>query len=227
MNNSKLVDIFKDRNIVIPIYLLKNYKNFKLNLSEFILLMYFYNLGDSYLFNPNKFCDELNVDLMELMSLVDSLTDKGFIKVDVKKNDKGIVEEVLSLDGFYSRISLVMREDINKKQEDSINNSNIYEIIEKEFGRTLSPIEAEIISAWLDNNTSEELIKEALKEAVFNGVSSLRYIDKILYEWGKKGIKTVKDVEDNRKKRNDNRDKNNDNNIDLDSLEWNWFDEDE
>lgn len=227
MNNSKLVDIFKDRNIVIPIYLLKNYKNFKLNLSEFILLMYFYNLGDSYLFNPNKFCDELNVDLMELMSLVDSLTDKGFIKVDVKKNDKGIVEEVLSLDGFYSKISLVMREDINKKQEDSINNSNIYEIIEKEFGRTLSPIEAEIISAWLDNNTSEELIKEALKEAVFNGVSSLRYIDKILYEWGKKGIKTVKDVEDNRKKRNDNRDKNNDNNIDLDSLEWNWFDEDE
>lgn len=227
MNNSKLVDILKDRNIVIPIYLLKNYKNFKLNLSEFILLMYFYNLGDSYLFNPNKFCDELNVDLMELMSLVDSLTDKGFIKVDVKKNDKGIVEEVLSLDGFYSKISLVMREDINKKREDNINNSNIYEIIEKEFGRTLSPIEAEIISAWLDNNISEELIKEALKEAVFNGVSSLRYIDKILYEWGKKGIKTVKDVEDNRKKRNDNRDKNNDNNIDLDSLEWNWFDEDE
>jgi len=227
MNNSKLVDIFKDRNIVIPIYLLKNYKNFKLELNEFILLMYFYNLGDSYLFNPNKFCDELNVDLMELMSLVDSLTDKGFIKVDVKKNDKGIVEEVLSLDGFYSKISLVMREDINKKREDNINNSNIYEIIEKEFGRTLSPIEAEIISAWLDNNISEELIKEALKEAVFNGVSSLRYIDKILYEWGKKGIKTVKDVEDNRKKRNDNRDKNNDNNIDLDSLEWNWFDEDE
>ena len=163
---------------------------------------------------------------MELMSLVDSLTDKGFIKVEVKKNDKGIMEEVILLDGFYSKISLIMREDINKKQEDSINNSNIYETIEKEFGRTLSPIEAEIISAWLDNNTSEELIKEALKEAIFNGVSSLRYIDKILYEWGKKGIKTVKDVENNRKKKNDNKE-NNDNSIDLDTLEWSWFDEDE
>ena len=226
MNNSKLVDIFKDRNIVIPIYLLKNYKNFKLELNEFILLMYFYNLGDSYIFNPNKFCEELNIDLMELMSLVDSLTDKGFIKVEVKKNDKGIMEEVILLDGFYSKISLIMREDINKKREDSINNSNIYETIEKEFGRTLSPIEAEIISAWLDNNTSEELIKEALKEAIFNGVSSLRYIDKILYEWGKKGIKTVKDVENNRKKKNDNKE-NNDNSIDLDTLEWSWFDEDE
>lgn len=227
MKNSKLVDIFKDRNIVIPIYLLKHYKDLKLSLEEFILLMYFYNLGDSYLFNPNKFCDELNINLAELMGLVDSLTDKGFIKVDVKKNDKGIMEEILLLDGFYSKVSLIMREDINNKQEENINNSNIYELIEKEFGRTLSPIEAEIISAWLDNNMSEELIKEALKEAVFNGVSSLRYIDKILYEWGKKGIKTVKDVEDNRKKRNDNKDKNNDSNIDLESIEWNWFDGDE
>ncbi len=227
MKNSKLVDIFRDRNIVIPIYLLKHYKDLKLSLEEFMLLMYFYNLGDSYLFNPNKFCDELNINLAELMGLVDSLTDKGFIKVDVKKNDKGIMEEVLLLDGFYSKVSLIMREDINNKQEENINNSNIYELIEKEFGRTLSPIEAEIISAWLDNNMSEELIKEALKEAVFNGVSSLRYIDKILYEWGKKGIKTVKDVEDNRKKRNDNKDKNNDTNIDLDTIEWNWFDGDE
>ncbi len=227
MKNSKLVDIFKDRNIVIPIYLLKHYKDLKLSLEEFMLLMYFYNLGDSYLFNPNKFCDELNINLAELMGLVDSLTDKGFIKVEVKKNDKGIMEEILLLDGFYSKVSLIMREDINNKQEENINNSNIYELIEKEFGRTLSPIEAEIISAWLDNNMSEELIKEALKEAVFNGVSSLRYIDKILYEWGKKGIKTVKDVEDNRKKRNDNKDKNNDTNIDLDTIEWNWFDGDE
>lgn len=227
MNNSKLVDIFKDRNIVIPIYLLKNFKNLKLKIEEFVLLMYFYNLGDSYLFNPSKFCEELNISLVELMSLVDSLTDKGFIKVEVKKNDKGIVEEVLLLDGFYSKVSLLMREDISKKQEDNINNSNIYETIEKEFGRTLSPIEAEIISAWLDNNTSEELIKEALKEAVFNGVSSLRYIDKILYEWGKKGIRTIKDVENNREKRNENKSKNDDNNIDFDTLEWNWFDEDE
>ena len=49
----------------------------------------------------------------------------------------------------------------------------------------LSPMEYEIIKAWLDNDMSEELIKEALKEATFNGVSNLRYIDKILYEWGK------------------------------------------
>ena len=71
-------------------------------------------------------------------------------------------------------------------------------MFEKEFGRTLSPIEYELINGSLDNEFSEELVKAALKEAVYNGVSNLRYIDKILYEWKKKGIKTPEDVEKNK-----------------------------
>ena len=35
---------------------------------------------------------------------------------------------------------------------------------------------------------------EALKEAVYNGVTSLRYIEKILYDWRKKGYKSKLDV---------------------------------
>ena len=104
--------------------------------------------------------------------------------------------------------------------------SNVFEIIEKEFGRTLSPIEYEIIKAWLDSGFSEELIKEAIKEATMNNVSNLRYIDKILFEWSKAGIKTSQDVEKNRKKRNDTRDKQ-DENIDMDIIDYNWFDDDE
>ena len=38
----------------------------------------------------------------------------------------------------------------------------------------------------------------ALKEAVYNGVTNLRYIDKILYEWKKKGIKSKEDIEKER-----------------------------
>ena len=100
-------------------------------------------------------------------------------------------------------------------------------MIEKEFGRTLSPIEYEIIKAWLDNNISEDIIKEAVMEATYNGVSNLRYIDKILYEWEKAGIHTVEDVESMRKKRNKKNEKEKDSDIDLDIVDWNWFDEDE
>ena len=159
------------------------------------------------------------------MNLISSLTDKGFIKVEVVKSDKGYMEEVVMLDDFYSKVSLLIMDDVNESKESSNDTSDIFEAIEKEFGRTLSPIEIEIIKSWFSNNYSTDLINEALKEATFNGVSNLRYIDKILYEWSRKGIKTIKDVEENRKKRNVPKDKESD--IDLDTIEWNWFDEDE
>ena len=33
-----------------------------------------------------------------------------------------------------------------------------------------------------------------LKEAIYNGISNFRYIDRILYEWNKKGLKNKEDV---------------------------------
>ena len=73
---------------------------------------------------------------------------------------------------------------------------------------------------------SEEIITEAVREATFNGVSNLRYIDKILFEWNKKGITTAKDVDDNRKKRNNfQNNKTEDADIDMDIVDWNWFDD--
>ena len=68
--------------------------------------------------------------------------------------------------------------------------------------------EIEIVKAWKESNYSDEIIKEAIKEAVFNHVINLKYIDKILYEWKKNNIKTVKDVENNRKKRSNKKEEN-------------------
>ena len=56
-------------------------------------------------------------------------------------------------------------------------------------------MEYEIIQSWCGGEFSQELIVLALKEATYNGANNLRYIDKILYEWKKKGIKTKEDVE--------------------------------
>lgn len=230
MNNLKINDFFKCGNIVLPLYFFKNYKSYNLKLEEFIFLMYLYNLGNNFIFDPNKFCSDLNMDLTEVMTLVGILSDKNFIKVDVKKNEKGMMEEVICLDGFYSKISMKVINEMTEENNKNIEDSDVFELIQKEFGRTLSPMEIEIIKAWLENNNySEEIIKEAIKEAVFNGVSNLRYIDKILYEWGKNGIKSAKDVENNRKKRNEkkNIEKESNSDIDLDIVEWNWFDDDE
>lgn len=224
MKGAEFVDILRQGHLVIPLYFLQHYKKLKVTLEEFVFLMYLYQLGDKSLFNPSKYEKELNIELSKVMEYISGLTDKKLIQVEVVKNDKGLMEEVVLLDGLYRKISLLMVEQRNEK---SSYQSNIFEVIEKEFGRTLSPIEYEIIKAWLDNDMSEELIKEAIKEATFNGVSNLRYIDKILYEWGKLGIKTAKDVDNHRKKKAQKREEETDSNIDLDIVDWDWFDEDD
>ena len=224
MKSAKLIDIFKQGHIVIPLFMLQHYKELKLEIGEFLFLMYLYNLGNKFIFDPSKFADDLNLDIKDIMNYIGALSDKHFIRVEVMKNDKGLMEEMVLMDDFYSKLSLITMDEINN--DSSTDSSNIYEVIEKEFGRTLSPMEYEIIRAWLDNGMSEELIQEAIKEATYNGVSNLRYIDKILYEWSKLGIKTAKDVSDNKKKRAKAKEEAS-SDVDMDIMDWDWFDDDE
>ena len=224
MRSAKLVDIFKQGHIVIPLFMLQHYKELKLEIGEFLFLMYLYNLGNKFIFDPSKFADDLNLDIKDIMNYIGALSDKHFIRVEVMKNDKGLMEEMVLMDDFYSKLSLITMDEINNAS--STDSSNIYEVIEKEFGRTLSPMEYEIIRAWLDNGMSEELIQEAIKEATYNGVSNLRYIDKILYEWSKLGIKNAKDVSDNKKKRAKAKEEAS-SDVDMDIMDWDWFDDDE
>lgn len=224
MRSAKLVDIFKQGHIVIPLFMLQHYKELKLEIGEFLFLMYLYNLGNKFIFDPSKFASDLNLDIKDIMNYIGALSDKHFIRVEVMKNDKGLMEEMVLMDDFYSKLSLITMDEINN--DSSTDSSNIYEVIEKEFGRTLSPMEYEIIRAWLDNGMSEELIQEAIKEATYNGVSNLRYIDKILYEWSKLGIKTAKDVSDNKKKRAKAKEEAS-SDVDMDIMDWDWFDDDD
>lgn len=224
MKSSKIINIFKDGNITIPLYLFKNIKSLGLDYNEFIFLMYLYNKGNNWIFNPEVINNDLGIDTVEIMELISNLSEKGIIKVDVKKNEKGFMEDIICLDNFYNKIKLLVIDELNESDSSKITDSTIFDYIEKEFGRTLSSIDYEIIKAWLEKNISEELIKEAVKEATINGVSSLKYIDKILYEWGKKGFTTVKEVEESKGIKINNKDS--DSEIDLDIVDWDWFDED-
>lgn len=68
---------------------------------------------------------------------------------------------------------------------------NIFEIIEKEFGRTLSPLEIEMIRSW---NYPIEILKLAVQEASTSGQFVIKYIDKILYNWSKANVRTAEEA---------------------------------
>ncbi len=218
--DKKLINLFKYGNVVIPLYFFQNIQQFKLELRDFVFLMYLYNKGDLILFDPSKISEDLGISVKEVMTSIANLCDRHYIELKVVKNDKNISEEVISLQNFYEKISLMMVANVvNEVKTDT----SCFDFIEKEFGRTLSPMEYEIIKAWIEGGNSDELVKEAVKEAIFNGVNNLRYIDKILYEWGKKGLKTKEDVENNRKnfRQKDDQEEN------EELFDYNWFEDDE
>ena len=187
----KVTNLLKERDFLVPQILFLNYK--KLNLTSDELVMLIYIINTSLIFNPKKISDDLKLSLPEVLEIISNLSSKDIIKTDLVSINN-VKEEQFDLTNLYKKLSFIV---INDEVEEE--NTNIFDIFEKEFGRTLSPIEYELIKGWMDSDFSEEIIIMALKESVYNGVSNLRYIDKILFEWKKKGVKTKEDVESLRK----------------------------
>ncbi len=178
----------KDKVLFFPTYALEAIQSFHLSYQEFLMVMYFWNFPDST-FDIIQISKEIKLAEEEIMQAFNSLLSKKILIMDVLKDGNGKRAEIVRLDPLYAKIDELCIEE-NKEQE----KSDIYTIFEKEFGRPISSMEYEIIRAWLEKGFREELILGALKEAVYNGVNNLRYIDKILYEWQKKGFKTIEEV---------------------------------
>ena len=189
MNNNVIDELLKvNNNLIVPSYLIKYISKFDLDTNEFILLLYFINSKDKLIFNPKKISDDLYLDQNTILEIISSLTEKKYISIEMIK-ENSIIEEYISLDLFYAKINSYLIE--NEKKS---NDTDIYSKVENSFGRTLSPVEYETINKWIESNISIDLIESALKEAILNGVTSIRYIDKILFEWNKKGYRTSNDV---------------------------------
>ena len=189
----KIIQIMKSP-LVVPRVLLMNYSKLKLDEKSLVVLIYLMN-EKSLAFNPKKIGDDLNIQLPEVLQIIDGLCTNDIISIELKKVNE-VREEFINLEQLYTKLAYFI---INEEEViESVKSSNIYDIFEQEFGRTLSPIEYELINGWLEADFKEDIIIMALKEAVFNGVSNLRYIDKILYEWKKKGLNSKEAVENNR-----------------------------
>jgi len=189
----KIIQIMKSP-LVVPKVLLMNYSKLKIDEKSLIVLIYLMN-DKTGAFNPKQIGDDLNIQMTEILQIVDNLCTNDIISIELRKvND--VREEFINLEQLYTKLAYFV---VNEEEVvETVKSSNIYDIFEQEFGRTLSPIEYELINGWLEADFKEDIIIMALKEAVFNGVSNLRYIDKILYEWKKKGLNSKEAVENNR-----------------------------
>lgn len=169
---------FLTRDFIVNSNIIKSISNIDITLDEFLMILYFINV--SYNLDIESIKDRLGFDEEKAVNVFSSLINKKYIEM-VVSNVNGNVVEVVNIEPLLDRLVL------NKRTEDI--NTDIYAVFESELGRTLSSFEYEMINDWLNKGTSEDTIKEALKEAILNNVRNFRYIDKIIYEWNRNGVK--------------------------------------
>ena len=186
----------------------------ELSLYELILLTYFDNSYD-LTFDLDIITRVTSLDKVKILEAFNGLLNKKIINLTSEKDNSGKIIDKISLDNLYND-----HKEIERKKEQEKTKEDIFSKFESFFGRPLSSSEIEIIKLWMEKLYSEEIILCALDEANYNGVATIRYIDKVLHEWNKKGFKTKEDVDNYLKNRYDEK-RSEETNI----FDYNWLED--
>ena len=90
------------------------------------------------------------------------------------------------------------RLELGKDSIDKINSNTttIYEYVEQNFGRPLSPIEIQKIESWLLSN-DPSIIRYAVEKATLNNKRTFNYVNGILKNWKTAGYNSIQEIKDN------------------------------
>lgn len=193
---SSIISWIQEGTITIPVMLLSEYRNIKLNETEFALLLHilsFIEKGNEFP-TPEELSSSMTISTSECTDILRKLIQRGFIEIIDTYSEDGIRFEKYSLDPLWERLvdQFLLRQKNVKDINQHSMEMDLYTCFEKEFGRPLSPFECETLALWMDDDHHDPtIIKAALREAVMSGKLNFRYIDRILFEWKKNGIKTI------------------------------------
>ena len=167
--------------------LLENYKKLKISENELAIIFMIDHLVSQG--NPFITADllslKMTLDIKEIDELIADLLTRGFVEY-TSVGGKTVTSLNPLKEKLFSNFALtVSKEAENKKAKDEML-TNIYQSFENELGRTLQPMEISTIREWVDLGYSDDLIINALKEALNQGKRSIKSVDKILLSWAKR-----------------------------------------
>jgi DNA replication protein len=195
MSEQFIKRLINNRIINVKDYIINNYVKLGLNEQTAMLLLHIYNFSEQgfEFLSINALKEKMSIDFIKCADLVFKLVQENLIAFEIKV-DNGKTKEKYTLEPLYNKILDNLMNENN--QIDQVNNDNVASdlvgLIENDFGRTLSSFEIQYISAWLNEYKYDfSLIKLAIKEAIFNKVYNLKYVDRILLNWQQSNINTV------------------------------------
>lgn len=195
MNKVQMLSWLKEGNVTLPVFLFKHYKEMKLTEQELVFIIeviVFMQEGNEFP-TPEELSGRMTLSGADCTNTLRRLMQKGLIAIIDGISAEGIRFEKYSLEPFWTKLvdQFVLTQQQVEINKTSTSEVDLYSCFETEFGRPLSPFECETLSLWMDDHHDPLIIKAALREAVLSGKLNFRYIDRILFEWKKNGIKTI------------------------------------
>lgn len=150
-----------------------------------------------------NYCKENNKGLNYFIAVI-----KNWIVDDVDTKEKALAKVTPNnkkhnkTDEVFAAMEKELNTNENKNQ--TIHEAdNVFTFYENNgFGRLNSTI-VEKIDAWREDfNGNDDIVIEALKEAINNNVYKWAYVNSILVSWYQEGINSVEDIEARKKQRN-------------------------
>ena len=201
-------DAFKSGNLVLPSVLLLHFKELFPSSDDFLVWQFFYlqnttALGDV---SPSQIAEIIGKEVADVNQSISNLTENGLLQYRTIELN-GEIELIFDASLAFERLDSLL--DTQTSAATAPNSKNqlkdLVETFQQELGRLLTPFEIEDLSKTVkEDGVKADLIKEALREAVFNGKPNWKYIQAILRNWRHEGIQSVAQVEAKRAERETN-----------------------
>ena len=201
-------DAFKSGNLVLPSALLLHFKELFPSSEDFLVWQFFYlqnttALGDV---SPSQIAEIIGKEVADVNQSISNLTENGLLQYRTIELN-GEIELIFDASLAFERLDSLLDSQTPTTTAPNPQNQlkDLVETFQQELGRLLTPFEIEDLSKTVkEDGIKADLIKEALREAVFNGKPNWKYIQAILRNWRHEGIQSVAQVEAKRAEREAN-----------------------
>lgn len=163
--------------------LLEYYKKLDISENELVVILMIDHLisQNNNLITADLLTIKMNLSIKDIDSILSKLVRDGLLEYSGEFSIEPLKNKVIN--HFRKEVS---KKNINKHNNVSSSDKNIYEIFEAEFNRMLTPIEISMIGEWINYGYSIETITGALKDSLKKGKKSVKSIDSILLQWQKR-----------------------------------------
>lgn len=197
---------FKSGNLIIPSALLFHFKEIFDSSDDFLVWQFFYLQNTTSLEEvaPRQIAENIGKTLTEVNRSMSHLTEKGLLQYKTIELN-GETEVIFDASPALEKLDEILAAKTGDQQPVKTTQNILKDLVDtfqQELGRLLTPFEIEDLTKTIqDDQTNPDLVKAALREAVFNGKANWKYIQAILRNWRREGITSLAQVEAKRAER--------------------------